>query len=55
MATMHDSPAQQSALMVQPPHTGTHAAVLQMKDDPASPGFGTQGTPPQQSALDAQA
>jgi hypothetical protein len=27
MATMHDSPAQQSALTVHPPQEGTHAPV----------------------------
>ncbi len=56
MATMHDSPAQQSALMVQPPHAGTHAPpVRQTNGPPASPGFGTQGSPPQQSALEEHA
>jgi hypothetical protein len=51
-----DVPGQQSALLVQPPHAGTHTADPQTKRGvPASPGFGlgTQGKWLQQLALDA--
>jgi hypothetical protein len=54
--TEHDVPGQQSADVVQAPHALTHVAVKQMKggDAPAT-GLGTQGTAPQQSALEAHA
>jgi hypothetical protein len=42
-------------LFVQPPQAATHAVPLQTKRVPPSPGFGTQGAPLQQLALDAHA
>jgi hypothetical protein len=48
---MQVSPAQQSALMVQPPHFGTQLAVPQTKAGLPPLGFGTHGSPLQQSAL----
>jgi hypothetical protein len=53
-ATTQDSPAQQSALIVHLPQLGTQLDVPQTNGAPAA-GFGTQGSPLQQSALDAQA
>jgi hypothetical protein len=50
---LQDVPAQQSAVVVQPPAAGTHDVPPQTKGgEPA--GFGTHGLP-QQSALEAQA
>jgi hypothetical protein len=53
---MHEVPGQQSALLVQPPHAGTHAVLPQTNRGvpPSEAEFGTHGTPPQQLALDAQ-
>jgi hypothetical protein len=54
---MHVSPGQQSALIVQLPHRGTQLPPpgLQTYGGVAPAGFGTHGSPLQQSALDAQA
>jgi hypothetical protein len=59
---MQLSPAQQSALTVQPPHAATQVDEEQMsfgmpESTPASAaaGLGTHGTPLQQSALDTHA
>jgi hypothetical protein len=61
-ATMQLSPAQQSALTVQPPHAATHVVDEQMKrgmpeSTPASAaaGLGTHGSVLQQSALETHA
>jgi hypothetical protein len=52
--TAQDVPGQQSALLVQLPQLGTHAAAKQVY--PGVPaGLGTQGAPLQQSALEAHA
>jgi hypothetical protein len=52
---MHVVPAQQSALIVQPPQRATHVIAPHTNGGPASAGLGTQGSPPQQSAAEAQA
>ena len=53
---MHDEPRQQSAVVVHGPHALTHVSVKQTKGGiPPATALGTQGTPPQQSALDAHA
>ena len=49
----HDVPGQQSAVVLQAPHDGTHALPKQAKGG-LPPGLGTHGAPLQQSALDAQ-
>jgi hypothetical protein len=51
---MHDVPGQQSAEVVQALHAGTQAEPAQTNGAPL-PLFGTQGSPPQQLALEAQA
>lgn len=52
----HDEPGQQSALIVHLPHVDTHAAEPHTKGGVAPVmGFGTQGRPLQQSALEAHA
>jgi len=53
---MQDEPRQQSAVVVHGPHALTQRSLKQTKRGfaPAT-GLGTQGTPPQQSALEAQA
>jgi hypothetical protein len=48
-----DEPAQQSALFVQAPQVGTHAAAPQMNRGPLALGLGMQGEWLQQLALDA--
>jgi hypothetical protein len=51
----HDEPGQQSALLVQLPHAGTHWVALHTNlGVPPSAGLGTHGEPLQQLALDAQ-
>src|SRR4051794_18397006 len=52
--TTHVSPGQQSALMVHAPQLGTHASWEQMNGG-VPLGLGTQGSPLQQLALEAQA
>jgi hypothetical protein len=51
---MHELPGQQSALLVQPPHTGMHTVAAHTSGG-VPLGFGTHGMPLQQSALEAQA
>ncbi len=51
-AMMQLVPGQQSALVLHPPQVGTHWFAEHTKGAP-DPGFGTQGAPLQQSALDA--
>jgi hypothetical protein len=51
--TSHAVPGQQSALLVHPPHAGTHA-VPEHTYGGEPDGFGTHGAPLQQSALEAQ-
>ena len=50
----HAVPGQQSALLEQAPHAGTHEVTAQTKGG-VPPGLGTQGAPLQQSALDEHA
>jgi hypothetical protein len=51
---LHAEPGQQSALLLQVPHAGTHCWPKQTNGGlPPSTGLGTHGWPPQQSALDA--
>jgi hypothetical protein len=53
---MHVEPAQQSALIVQPPQVGTHFPPPKQTNCGVPPaGFGTHGSPLQQSALVEQA
>jgi hypothetical protein len=53
--TMQVSPEQQSALMLHPPHAGTHDVVAQTNAGLLPLGLGMQGSPEQQSALVEQA
>jgi hypothetical protein len=50
---MQLEPGQQSALVLQPPHAGTHWFVKHTKGGPDPLGLGTHGMPLQQSALEA--
>jgi hypothetical protein len=53
---MQDEPRQQSAVVVHGPHALTQRLLKQTKRGVApATGLGTHGTPPQQSALEAQA
>jgi hypothetical protein len=53
---MHDEPRQQSAVVVHGPHAFTQRSLKQTNRGVApATGLGTHGTPPQQSALEAQA
>jgi len=52
---MHDSPGQQSALLLHAPHDGTHCCGKQVSGPPPSAPPGTHGLPLQQSALVAHA
>jgi hypothetical protein len=49
---LHDEPGQQSALLVHMPQALTHTDAEQVNGG-VPPGFGTHGTPLQQSALEA--
>jgi hypothetical protein len=51
---VHELPGQQSASLVHAPHAAMHCVPLQTKVGVPPAGFGTQGAPLQQSALDAQ-
>jgi hypothetical protein len=54
--TAHEEPGQQSAVVEQVPHAFTHWALKHTRGGVApAVGLGTQGTPPQQSALEAHA
>ena len=54
--TAHEEPGQQSAVVEQVPHAFTHWALKHTSGGVApAVGLGTQGTPPQQSALEAHA
>jgi hypothetical protein len=52
---MQEKPGQQSAVVVHPAQDGTHWVLAHTNGGPPGIGFGTQGSPLQQSALVAHA